>query len=173
MIYRFAYAYVRLLLVLEALLFTLSLLLHVSVIIGAKKPFAEFGATLITGALIAWIMVTAFVKDGLRWRDQIKSCPGWMWRAALAMGAYGLVILCLQAVFPEGASISEQTLTVSGFPLGFDAISLCVLYSVLWSGYLTKSEVAKRTRNSLLMIALGLVAFLAHRAGYWPHPKNY
>jgi hypothetical protein len=173
MIYRLAYAYVRLLLVLEVLLFTLSLWLHVSVIIGAKKPFAEFGAELLSGTAVVWIPVAAFVKDGLRWRNQIKTCPGWVWRAALAMGAYGLVILCLQAIFPEGASISDQALTVSGFPLGFDAISLCIIYSVLWSGFLTKSEVAKRTRNSLLMVALGLIAFLAYRAGYWPHLKTY
>jgi len=170
MIYRFAYAYVRLLLVLEALLFTLSLSLHVSVLIGAKEPFAEFGAILVRGTVIVWIPVIAFVKDGLRWRDQIKTCPGWMWRTALAMGAYGLVILCLGAIFPEGVSPSEQPLIVSGFPLGFDAISLCVIYSVLWSGFLTKSEVAKLTRNSLLMVAFGLIVYLAYRTGYLRHP---
>jgi hypothetical protein len=173
MIYRVACAYVRLLLVLEALLFTLSLSLHVSVLIGAKEPFAEYGAILFGGTVAAWIPVTAFVKDGLRWTDQIQTCPGWMWRTALAIGAYGLVILCLQAIFPEGDSISQQTLTLSGFPLGFDAISLCVLYSVLWSGVLTKSEVAKRTRNSLLMVAFVLIAFLAYRVGYLRYPKSY
>jgi hypothetical protein len=158
---------------LEALLFTSSLFLHVSVIIGAKKPFAQFGGILSTGTVIVGILAAAFVKDGLRWTDQIKTCPGWMWRAALAIGAYDIVVLCAEAVFPEGHSFSEQTLTLSGFPLGFDAISLCILYSVLRSGYLTKSEVAKRIRNTLLLLAYVLVTFLVYRSGYLRQMKSY
>jgi hypothetical protein len=170
---RLANAYVRFLLVLEALLFALSLLLHLSVLLGAKELFAEFGAVLFRGTFIVGILVIAFIKDGLRWRDQLKTCPRWMWKTALALGLYGLVVLCLQAIFSEGASFSEQALTVSGFPLGFDAIALCIIYSVLWSSYLTKSEVAKGAGKSLLMLSLGLTAFLAYRAGYLRHPKNH
>jgi hypothetical protein len=173
MVVRLAYAYVRFLLVLEALLFTLSLLLHLSVLVGARGPFAELGAMLFRGTFTVGIPVFAFIKDGIRWRDQLKTCPGWMWKAALTLGVYGLVVLCLQAIFPEGASFSEQALAVSGFPLGFDAIALCIIYSVLWSGYLTKSEVAKGTGKSLLMVLFGLVAFLAYHAGYLRHPKNF
>lgn len=173
MVVRLAYAYVRFLLVLETLLFTLSLLLHLSVLAGARRPFAELGAILFRGTFIVGIPVIAFIKDGLRWRDQLKTCPGWMWKAALTLGMYGLVVLCLQAFFPEGASFSEQALAISGFPLSFDAIALCIIYSVLWSGYLTKSEVAKRTGKSSLMVLFGVVAFLAYHAGYLRHPKNY
>jgi hypothetical protein len=173
MIVRLAYAYVRLLLILETLLFTLSLLLHLSVLAGARRPFAESGAMLFRGTVIVGIPVIAFIKDGLRWRDQLKTCPGWMWKAALTLGMYGIVVFCLQAFFPEGASFSQQALAVSGFPLGFDAIALCVIYSVLWSGYLTKSEVARRTGKSLLMVLFGVVAFLAYHAGYLRHLKNY
>jgi len=105
--------------------------------------------------------------------DQIKSCPTWMWKAALILGVYGLFILCLQAIFPQGTSISDQALTISGFPLGFDAISFCILYSVLRSGYLDKSEVVRRALHSVIFVALGVTAFLAYRAGYLHHPNSY
>jgi hypothetical protein len=170
---RVAYAYVSLLLALEALLFISSLSLHLSVLLGTRGLFAEFGAALFRGTFIVGIPVIALIKDSLRWRDQLRTCPSWMWRAALTLGVYSLVVLCLQAVFPVGASFSEQALAVSGFPLGFDAIALCIIYSVLWSGYLTKSDVAKGARKSVLMVFWGLVAFLAYRAGYLRHPKNY
>jgi hypothetical protein len=170
---RLAYAYVRLLLVLELLLFTGSLLLHLSVCMGARKPYAEYGLMLFRGTVIVGVPATAFIKDGLGWMDQIKSCPQWMWKAALILGVYGLFILCLQVVFPEGASISEQTLAVSGFPLGFDAIYLCMLYSVLWPHYLDKSEVSRRALHSVILVTLGIIAFLAYRAGYLRHPESY
>jgi hypothetical protein len=170
---RSAYAYVSLLLVLESLLFVASLSLHLSVLLGVRGLFAEFGAALFRGTFIVGIPVIAFIKDSLRWREQLKTCPKWMWKAALTLGVYGLVVLFLQVFFPEGASFSEQALAVSGFPLGFDAIALCIIYSVLWSGYLMKSDIAKGAGKSLLMVLLGIVAFLAYRAGYLRHPKDY
>lgn len=170
---RFAYAYVRFLLVLEALLFVFSLLLHLNVLLGARGLFAEFGGILFSGTVIVGIPVIAFMKDSLRWMDQLKACPRWMWKIALALATYSLAVLCLQAVFPEGVSFSKQALTISSFPLGFEATSLCILYSVLWSGYLTKSEVVKGAGKSLLMVSLGLIAFLTYRAGYLRHPSSY
>lgn len=169
---RFAYAYVSLLLVLESLLFISSLSLHLSVLFGTRGLFAEFGAALFRGTFIVGIPVIAFIKDSLGWKDQLKTCPRWMWKAALTLGVYSLFVLCLQAFSPEGISFSEQALAVSGFPLGFDAIAFCIIYSVLWSGYLTKTDIAKGAEKSLLMVFLGLVAFLAYRAGYLRHPKS-
>ncbi len=86
------------------------------------------------------------------------------------LSLYGLVVLCLQVLFPEGPSLSKQSLVISGFPLGFEAFGVCTIYSVLWSGYLTRSEVVKGAGKSLLMVFLGAVAFLAYRAGYLRHP---
>jgi hypothetical protein len=170
---RLAYAYVSFLLVLESLLFISSLSLHLSVLLGNRGLFAEFGAVLFRGTFIVGIPVVAFIKDSLAWKDQLKTCPAWMRKATLTLGVYSLVVLCLQAFFPEGPSFSEQSLAVSGFPLGFDAIAFCIIYSVLWSCYLTKSEVVKGAGKSLLMVLLGVVAVLAYRAGYLRHPKNY
>ena len=165
MIVRSAYAYVRLLFALELLLLVASLLLHLSVFMGAKEPYLGFGAPLFRAMVVVGLPVFAFIKDSLRWVDQIKSCPEWMWKGALSIGVYGLLTPFLQALFPQG-----QSLMWSGFPLGFEAISLCILYSVLWAGYLEQSDVVRRASHSLVIVAVCVIAFLAYRAGYLCRP---
>jgi len=167
---RLAYAYVRTLLVLEALLFAVSLLLHLSVFItGPNEAYARFGLPLFRVTVIIGVPVIAFAKDGA-WKNQIKSCPKWMWKAALTLGVYAVLIAGVQTIFSEG-TFFEQALTVSGFPLGFDAISLCVLHSVLWSDYLERAEVVRRAMHSVAFVTLGVIVFLAYRAGYLHHPR--
>ncbi len=169
-----AYAYVRLLLVLEILLFVASLLLHMSVLIGAKVPFAEYGLILFRGTVIVAVPVAAFIKDSLRWTEQIKTCPRWIWMTALGLGLYGILTFCALAISaPKGASLTDMALVLSGFPLGFDAISFCILYSVLWRGYLEGPEVVRRALHSVLFVAFGVTMFMAYRAGYLHHHNNY
>ena len=169
---RLAYAYVRTLLVLEALLFAASLLLHLSVFIrGPNQAYAEFGLPLFRATVIVGVPVIAFVRDRA-WKNQIKSCPKWMWKGALIVGVYALLIAGAQMIFSGGASFSEDALAVSGFPLGLDAISVCILHSVLWSNYLGQSEVVRRAMHSVALVALGLIVFLAYRAGYFHHPRT-
>jgi|SRR5271165_104558 len=170
MIARLAYAYVGLLFLLGTLLFTASLLLHVTLfMVGSPKIYAEYGLMLFRGGVVVEIPVFAFLKDGLRWMDQIKSCPKWMWRTALAIGLYSL----LTFFFPQDAPLSESPLILSGFPLGFEAIALCILYSVLWSGYLEKPVVVRRALHSIIIVAVVVTAILAYRAGYLGHPQRY
>ena len=169
---RLAYAYVRTLLVLETLLFAASVLLHLSVFItGPNQSYTKFGLPLFRATVIVGVPVIAFVRDGL-WKNQIKSCPRWMWRGALIVAVYALLITVAQMIFSGGASFSEDALAVTGFPLGFDVISLCILHSVLWSDYLEKSEIVRRAMHSVALVALGLIVFLAYRAGYLHHPRT-
>jgi hypothetical protein len=170
MIARLAYTYVGFLFLMQMLLFTASLLLHATVFIaGPQKIYAEYALMLFRAGVVVGIPVCAFLKDGLRWMDQIKSCPKWMWRAALAIGLYSL----LTFFFPQNASLSESPLILSGFPLGFEATGLCVLYSVLWSGYLEKPVVVRRALHSIIIVAVVATVILAYRAGYLHHPKRY
>ncbi len=170
LIARLAYVYVRSLLLFEVLLFSASLLLHLSVFItGPNESYAKFGLPLFRATVIVGVPVIAFAKDGA-WKNQIKSCPKWMWKGALGLGVYAVLIAGAQTIFSEG-TFFEQALTVSGFPLGFDAISLCVLHSVLWSDYLEKSEVVRRAMHSVAFVTLGVIVFLAYRAGYLHHPR--
>ena len=124
-----------------------------------------FRATVIVGAPAA-----AFARDGM-WKEQIKGCPWWMWKAALTLGVYAIFIACAQAIFPQGASLSEQALTVSGVPLAFDAISFCILYSVLTSDYLDEAEIISRALLSFALVAFGVLTYIAYRAGYL-HPRT-
>lgn len=167
-----AYGYVRLLLILEILLFTASLLLHVCVILGARAP-AQYGLMLFGGTVAVGIPTAPFIKDSFRWVDQIKSCPKWMWKGALMLGIYGLSTIFLDVIFALGDSSNQWPLVTSGFPLGFDAMYLCILYSVLRLGYLDEPEVIKRVGHSLILVGLGVTVFLAGRAGYLHHPEHH
>ncbi len=94
-----------------------------------------------------------------------------MWRAALAVWVYGLAVMLLQAIFPENAvSLPDQPLVLSGFPLGFEAIPLCVMYAVLYSDYVEVPQQIKRTRSSSAMAILIVIALLAYNTGYLRHP---
>jgi len=170
--YRLAHAYVCLLFALEMLLFASSLLLHMSVLVGATQPFLVYGAMLYRGAIIVGVPITAFVRDGLKWPHQIKSCPKWMWRTAAILGVYCIAVAALQALL-SGSPFFEAPVVESCLPLGFDAISLCVLGSVLWSHYLSSSELIKRAVSSLMMIGVCAILLLAYRAGNLHHPESY
>ena len=88
-----------------------------------------------------------------------------MWKGALGLGVYSLLIACVQMFF-SARPIVEQ-ITISGFPLAFDAIFVCILYSVLWADYLQKSELVLRTLESIASVILIVVLFLGYRAGYF------
>jgi hypothetical protein len=164
---RLACGYVRLLLALELLLFTASWLLHLSAFfLGRTAAYDEYGLALFRAVVIVGLPVFPFVKDGLKWVDQIKICPGWMWKGSLMVGAYGL----LTAFLPQaGPSLADRILTVSGFPLGFEAVSICILYSVLSKDHVGKAELRQRTLHSILIAALIVTVVLLYRAGYLHH----
>ena len=168
-----AYGYVRVLFVLEILLFTASLLLHLNVIVmGHNEIYTKYGLLLFRGAVIIGIPTTTFIKESLQWVDQIQSCPKWMWMTALLLGLYAILIACLQVISPDSPSLLDKNLIVSGFPLAFDAISLCILSSVLWYGYLERSEVIRRAILSASIVTFGAAVFLAYRAGYLQRPRT-
>jgi hypothetical protein len=162
---RLSYGYVGFLLVLEVLSLATTLLLHVRAILGVGEPHKEYGLMLFCAALVLGALVTPFLKNNLYWMKQIKSCPMWMWMTALAVGLYGLSILCLGAIVLGSASASRDTMAISSFPLAFDAISVCILYSVLCSGYLAESEVVRRSRLSAIGASFGAIVFLVCRLG--------
>ena len=160
-----ARGYVVVLIALQLLLLMASLLLHVTVLIGASTPFRAYGLAMFRAAVVVAIPVFAFIKD--YWTDQIKNCPRWMWKAALVLGIYGLLtmVLLLWSRTEWAAAV-----TLSGFPLGFEAISFCVLYPVIGQGYLSEPEVKRRALHSVGLIALMAFGFLAYQAGYLRHP---
>jgi hypothetical protein len=169
---RLARGWALLLFGVEVILFAASLVLNVSVLMGGKTPFTNYGFSLFRAAVFAGLSVPAFLKDGLKWVNQIKTCPRWMWIATLSIAGYSLIAFCLQMMLPAGPSILDQSLAWAAFPLGLEAISCCILYSVLWSDYLTEAEFKKRAVASLgfMIVVSGIV--IAVRTGVLPHSSN-
>jgi hypothetical protein len=168
MIARFAYAYAFVLSALEMLCFSATLLLHLGLFVGARDPCIRYGIPLFRTSVIIGVLATAFVKDPADWMTQVKSAPAWMWKSALSLGVYALFIVLLQIVLVGDHSSSDNSFMVSGFPLGFDAIIICILDPVLWKRYLDNPQLIRRTGTSMIMGALGVLSLLAYRVGYWP-----
>lgn len=160
---RLAYAYVEFLFALEVMLFVSSALLHVSVIFGARRLCSEYGGMLLGGAVFVGTVVQAFTRRG-RWMEQIKSCPEWMWKGALVLGVYGLCLGPLVNVF--------RPWTLSGSPIGADAVCICILYPVRSTDYLDRSEVVRKAVLSVIFVILSTLLFLAYRAGFLPSPRR-
>ena len=156
------HAYIHLLFALELLLFVASVSLHGTVFfIGATECSVQYSEILFRAQVVIGMLVFAFVENGLRWVQQIKSCPTWMWKGSLIAGIYAILI----AVF------APTTVTLSGFPIAFEAISICVLYSVISKSYLEESELVRRSPYSVVMAALIGTVLLSYRAGYL-HPPG-
>ena len=67
------HAYIRVLFALELLLFVASVSLHGAVLfIGATEHFVQYSEILSRAAVLICMLVFAFIKDGLRWLEQIK-----------------------------------------------------------------------------------------------------
>lgn len=161
---RAAYGYVVILAALELLLLLASLLLHLSVLAGAESPYANYGLEVFRTAIVVGIPVFAFIKDF--WVDQIKNCPKWMWRTALGLGIYALVTMLL--LFSP-VKFWELPMTLSGVPLGFEAVSICVLYPVVVQRYSSEQDITRRALHSVGMVAIMTVVLLAYQAGYLRH----
>jgi hypothetical protein len=154
-----AFFYLRVLMMLEVLLFGASLLVHLSVLFGTERLYINCGDVLFRGSVFIGISVVAFAND-VRWRQQIKTCPSWMWKGALGLGIYSLIAF-VQVILSQHKASSDPTFAFSAIPLAFDAIGICVIYSVVAQSVVT-SELIKRTLQSVLVLAaLGIMFCLS------------
>jgi hypothetical protein len=168
---RLAGLYARLLMALAILLFTLSLLLHVSVLIGPRKPLSGFGVLLFVITIAAGNTATAFQKNRMSWKNEIRNCPVWMRGVFYSLAIYAALAACLQIfILPSGNTLSENASAVSAIPLSLNAFSACVLYSVIWSGTVDKPELARRARKSLMMGLMSIAVLYLFYLAYLHHP---
>jgi hypothetical protein len=165
MIARLARVYVGCLFALELLLFALSLLLHVSVLLGANRPFAEYGKPLLYCAFVAAVPAFGLPKDRNVWKNEFKDCPIWLRTATLIFAVYGFAVGPVQAMF-SSSSFEDQRLFVSGVSLFLESMPLCILYSLLWADPLSKPELVRRVRISLILLAVCIVFIAAGHLGY-------
>ena len=93
-----------------------------------------------------------------------------MWKRALGLGAYALIVFCLLIfAFPDSDPLVVEGLVDSAYNMGFTAISVCILYTALWTGTVEDSQLIRMARNSTIFICLTGASLLANRAALFPH----
>jgi hypothetical protein len=174
MIARFASVYVRCLFALELSLFALSFFLHVSVVLGADGPFAEYGKSLFYCPLIVSVPAFGLAEEKNVWKHEFKSCPRWLQIATAVFMIYGLAVASVQAIcFSNGGSLEAQPLFASGAPLFLEPMPLFILYSLLWGAPVRGTTLVKRVRISLVGLGVCVAFVVAARLGYLPHRPGH
>jgi hypothetical protein len=167
---KLARVYVVALFVLELLLITASLLLHISVWTGKPRIYAQSGQSVLLGAFLACFPAAIFAKDRNIWRNEFKSCPPWVRVLTLTCVLYGITIALIQMVFFSIVQDPDGLFILSAIMLVIGSISLCVLYSVLWRNAFRDAELVKRSSISFVVAVAAIAMFAADRAGYLQRP---
>ncbi len=170
MMVKIARAYVAVLFVLDVALLAASLVLHISVWLEARQFYANSGLTLLIGTLIVNFVVLCLAKERNVWKNEFKACPRWVRGMAVALGCYGFGVAIFQTVLLPNAGVPDDTFTVSAIPLAFEALSLTVLYSVLWTDSLPQAELPRRAGTSFVAAVIAVAILVANHAGYLSHP---
>jgi len=55
-------------------------------------------------------------------------------------------------------------------PLGFDALSLCILYAALWTNTVQDAELVKRSKISIAALIIGVTMLFFKWNAFFPHP---
>jgi len=119
------------------------------------------------------IPVAFLAKEKNVWQNEFRSCPGWLKAAILTLILYGLVLTAIQIAFSHGATTSGWE-EPSGFAalLAFQAISLVIPYSLLWSGRVNEMDLINRVRNSFVALLICVAFFAGWHFGLFSHAAN-
>jgi hypothetical protein len=154
---RFVSIYVRVLFAAEVLLFALSLALHAATVVwDDKRVFTQICPLLFGGTWVIGAAITPFRnRSNWEWVQEIKLCPGWMWKGALGFGAYLFIVFA--TVLVNGQPPGPET--ISAFLIAFNAAGTCLIYSAILSTPITPANLAKRARNSIMIATLCGIIF--------------
>jgi hypothetical protein len=173
MLARIARAYIYLILITETLSLAASVLLHVGASTGTFHTLTEHSGTVFAGALIAVFPALSLAKERNIWKNEFKDCAWWLHYLASASFVYALVIMILAIVTrSDGTPLANDVEASSAFMVMFNLMSLCIVYSILWSGNLTRSQLIQRARTSVLFTLAVGVFFFASYAGYLPQSNK-
>jgi hypothetical protein len=170
MLVRVAAGYARLLFAVTALLFGSTLAYHISILAGADVPYPGVGRPLILLNFLAGPAMVAMSKERNIWKNEFKSCPAWMQKAVVGFCIYGIVGI-VAGLLTSGA-VPNEAMPASAFFIGFDAIGVCVLYSVLWANPVENAELKKRVRNSAILTILWVVLSVYFHHDGPNHPRT-
>jgi hypothetical protein len=163
MLARITSSYVRLLLVVEGLLFVALVVLHVGMFfLGVDPRFERYTHDLFVAGVLVGICAVAFVENSLKWMAQIKRCPKWMWRTALGTGIYAMSLVLVLWIVSHHSPVNP--IAFSAYGAAFAAISFCLLFPVVAREMFDHSQVVERSRNSLIIICISILMWWV-----WPY----
>jgi hypothetical protein len=146
--------------VLAAVGFVLSLIVHVTALFGIPSPLGEFSWLLHMGIFVVWlptvIVSNRRVKDSRQkdfWKVALRGCPQWMKRLTQLCFIYAIINFILFMIFDiagGGANGSEDGTPpgilrgFSGHWMAFYSAAMAVLYSAI---HANEHDSARRCPN--------------------------
>jgi len=156
MIARAGRIYIQGLIATEVLLLWATIAIHLGVLCGGIALYDKYHEILGAAVIVVSGSSFAFKRKGVGLMTQIRTCPQWMWKSALVIASYGILTSVTLVIFPPN-NVFASSFVGSGFPLGFEAIPLCILYSALRHSRNDGSELIRSTVVSLLFIGCGII----------------
>jgi hypothetical protein len=166
MIVRLARMYVGILLAVNLLLVSLSVVLSIDALLGAVRFYGIFGKFVFFSALGLMLPVSFLAKDRNVWKNEFSVCPRWLKIVMVTLLIYGGAVAFIQLEFLAGSPAIESNIVLgSSVPLALEAMPLGILYFLLWSGSVNDTELINRVRISAIALTLGVALVLALRFG--------
>lgn len=158
---RLARLYVLLLFMVDLMLLATSLVVHAGAWMRKSPLYDKAGMLVLVCALFLNFVVLCLAKERNVWKNEFRACPVWLRVVAIVFGCYGFGVAITQTILRSDGP--DSPLTVSAVPLAFEALSLTVLYSVLWRGSLGASELRRRAGISLAVVSAVVALLLVNR----------
>ena len=169
MIVKLANLYIRALLLLNLLVITVALALHIRVLSGYENSFAKHGGALIGCAFVVAAAVLCLAKERNVWKNEFKACPRWLKITSVALTIYGWMVGLLAVLSDSNRRFFDSSLGASALPLFFASMMPCILYSLIWAAPLDKDELIRRVRISVIGLTVCSAFVLANHFSYLPH----
>jgi hypothetical protein len=165
--------YVGILLAIDLLLVSSSVVLSIDALLGAERFYGIFGKFVFFSAFGLALPVSFLMKDRNVWNNEFSDCPRWLKSLIVTFMIYGGATASFQVIFLAGSpDVESNVLFGSSLPLAFEAMPLGILYCLLWSGSVNETELIKRGRNSTIALTVGVAGVLALYFGYLPRDRK-
>ena len=132
----------------------LSLIVHISALLGMPSPFGENSWGLHIGIFIVWIpaviAMRSLVKDFKQkdlWKAALRACPNWMKYLTLFFFGYAILNFVLFAVIDISGGKGTPTNVYRGFSghwMAFYSAAMAILYSAI---HVKEHDSARRCPN--------------------------
>jgi cellulose synthase/poly-beta-1,6-N-acetylglucosamine synthase-like glycosyltransferase len=135
--------------------------------------FGGYESVLFCTALVLAVPASFLAEDRNIWKHEFKSNPKWLRAATLILMIYAFATSFLEVLLrADGDPFHAGSLFFTAMPFFFQAMSLCILYSLLWARPLGGKELIRRVRISLIGSAVCLALIASAKSGIFPHPKE-